>query len=316
LLRLLAGFLTPDEGEIRFDGRPVSQVPPHERNTGMVFQHYAVFPHLSAFDNVAYGLRARKLPEVDVMRRVTEALALVQLADLPQRMPAELSGGQQQRVALARAVVIRPGLLLMDEPLSNLDAALRAEMRGEIRRLQQQTGITTLYVTHDQEEALAVSDRLAVMEAGQIRQVGDPESVYARPASRFVAGFIGKTNFLPGEWVGRPGLTVGVRPEALRVTRGGGSGREAVLTGTVEQVTFYGTHTAVEVRLPQGALVEARLFPGSGDRYRPGETVSVAFRPDRAYLFDADGSAVRQGDGGALHGSATPGGGARGEVPS
>lgn len=293
LLRLLAGFLAPDRGEIYFDGRPVSPVPPHKRNTGMVFQNYAVFPHMSVFENVAYGLRARRVPPDDLKRLVAEALDLVQMADLGHRGPAELSGGQQQRVALARAMVIRPGLLLMDEPLSNLDARLRTEMRGEIRRLQKQTGITTIYVTHDQEEALAVSDRIAVMEQGKIRQVGDPETIYTHPANRFVASFIGQTNFIPGELAGRPGLTLGVRPEALRVTRGGESGREVSLPGTVEQVLFFGTHTNVEVRLAQGLLVEVRLFSGTGERYRPGESVSVVFRPDRAHLYDAAGEAVR-----------------------
>lgn len=293
LLRLAAGFLQPDTGEIYFDGRPVSPVPPHNRNTGMVFQNYAVFPHLSVFENVAYGLRARSVPAAELKRRVAEALELVQMADLGYRSPAELSGGQQQRVALARAVVIRPGLLLMDEPLSNLDAQLRTEMRGEIRRLQQQTGITTVYVTHDQEEALAVSDRIAVMDKSEIRQVADPETIYVNPANRFVAGFIGKTNFIPGELVGRPGLTLGIRPEALRLTRGGESGREVALSGTVEQVFFFGTHTSVEVRLRPDLLAEVRLFPGADERFRPGESVSVVFRPDRAHLFSAAGEAIR-----------------------
>ncbi|HWI62813.1 MAG TPA: ATP-binding cassette domain-containing protein, partial [Symbiobacteriaceae bacterium] len=191
LLRLLAGLELPDAGAIFFGNNRVDQEPSYRRNIGMVFQNYAIFPHMSVADNVAYGLRARKLPEREVQERVAEALTQVEMADYGARRPDQLSGGQQQRVALARALATRPAVLLMDEPLSNLDARLRQSMRAEIRRLQKQVGITTIYVTHDQEEALAISDRIAVMEAGKILQVGSPVEIYRRPAHKAVAAFVG-----------------------------------------------------------------------------------------------------------------------------
>jgi ABC-type Fe3+/spermidine/putrescine transport system ATPase subunit len=187
LLRLIAGFAELQAGRISFGDARIDTLPPHRRNIGMVFQNYAIFPNLTAAGNVAYGLKARNVPRADVSRRVEEALALVRLTGLGERWPHQLSGGQLQRVAIARALVIRPEVLLLDEPLSNLDARLRVDMRGEIRQLQQRLGITTVYVTHDQEEALAVSQRIAVMEAGRIEQLGSPEDVYRRPASLFVA---------------------------------------------------------------------------------------------------------------------------------
>jgi ABC-type Fe3+/spermidine/putrescine transport system ATPase subunit len=184
LLRIVAGFLVPEEGQVFFGDREVTTVPPHKRNAAMVFQHYALFPHMTVWDNVAYGLRLRKLPRDETERRVREALKLVRLEGFERRYPSQLSGGQQQRVALARAIAVHPDVLLLDEPLSNLDAKLRAEMRGELKALQRQLGVTAIYVTHDQKEALAMADRMAVMKDGMILQVGTPTDLYRRPASR------------------------------------------------------------------------------------------------------------------------------------
>src|SRR3954468_647380 len=197
-LGLIAGFFAPTHGEIYVDGRAVAGLPPFRRDIGVVFQDYALFPHLTAAQNVAFGLRMRNLPAPDIAARVREALELVQLSGLGERRPLELSGGQRQRVALARALVIRPAILLLDEPLSNLDLKLREEMRVEIAELQRRLKITTVFVTHDQGEALVMSDRVAVMNAGVIEQIGAPADIYERPASRFVAEFIGRMNFFPG----------------------------------------------------------------------------------------------------------------------
>ncbi|HLP03599.1 MAG TPA: ABC transporter ATP-binding protein [Opitutaceae bacterium] len=202
LLRCLAGFETPDTGTIRFGESDVTRLPPHERNTGMVFQSYALWPHLTVEENVAFGLEERRVPAKEIVPRVAQALEAVQMGAFARRKPNQLSGGQQQRVALARALVVRPRCLLLDEPLSNLDARLRLELRGEIRRVCKQHQLTTVYVTHDQREALAVADRLAVMEAGRILQIGTPREVYARPVSAAVARFIGETTLLPGRIVG------------------------------------------------------------------------------------------------------------------
>lgn len=196
LLRMIAGFNSVDGGKILFDDKVINNMEAHKRDIGMVFQNYAIFPHLTVAENVAYGLKAKKVPKDEIRKRVEEALELVQIKQLKDRRPNELSGGQQQRVALARAFVIEPGVLLMDEPLSNLDAKLRVQMRTVIKKLQRRLGITTIYVTHDQEEALAISDRIAVMKAGDIMQVGTPEQIYKNPENTFVAGFIGISNFI------------------------------------------------------------------------------------------------------------------------
>ena len=198
LLRCLAGFCQPERGELYLGGRNVTRLPPDQRATGMVFQSYALWPHMTVAENVGFGLEIRAVPANERTRRVRAALDMVRMAERAAARPGELSGGQQQRVALARALVIRPQALLLDEPLSNLDAQLRLEMRGEIRRICKQSGITALYVTHDRQEALAIADRLAVLDAGRVRQCGCPRDVYRRPGSRFVAGFIGETNFLAG----------------------------------------------------------------------------------------------------------------------
>ena len=199
LLRLLAGFYQPDEGEIRFGERRVNGLAPYERNIGMVFQNYALWPHMTVAGNVSYGLRLRKLGGPEIERRVREGLAKVNLGGLEGRYPGQLSGGQQQRVALARALVLNPDILLLDEPLSNLDAKIRVQVRAEIRKLQQELRITTIYVTHDQEEALSLSDRVAVMKDGRVLQVGAPKELYERPRTRFVADFVGTNNLVAGE---------------------------------------------------------------------------------------------------------------------
>ena len=226
LLRLLAGFYQPDEGEIFFGDKPIAGVPPHQRNTGMVFQNYALWPHMTVAENVAYGLEVRKFSAVEKATRVEEALATVQMLDFAKRTPNQLSGGQQQRVALARALVIKPDVLLLDEPLSNLDAKLRLEMREEIRRIHAQTKLTTIYVTHDQKEALSLADRMAVLRSGVIEQVGDPRTVYRSPANRFVADFIGESNWLEGE-------IHSVNADSLQVSTSLGSFQAAVSSDLV-----------------------------------------------------------------------------------
>ena len=222
LLRHIAGFYEPDEGAIRIGGEDVTRLPPHKRDTGMVFQSYALWPHMTLAENVAFGLRMRRVGKAETADRVRKALAAVKMEDKADRKPNQLSGGQQQRVALARALVVQPRCLLLDEPLSNLDAKLRLEMRGEIRRICKEAGLTAVYVTHDQKEALSIADRLAVMQAGRLEQVGAPLEVYRAPRNRFVASFIGETNFLPPDFFGDaasfPGArTLSVRPETVRL---------------------------------------------------------------------------------------------------
>lgn len=202
-LRMVAGFEQPDGGVLRFGERDMTRVPPHKRNTGMVFQNYALWPHLTVKGNVEYGLKVRRIEKSERERRVREALEMVRLESLGDRYPSQMSGGQQQRVALARALIIRPDVLLLDEPLSNLDAQLRLEMREEIKRLHDQTQTTALYVTHDQEEALSIADRIAVLRDGVLQQVGTPRELYRQPVSRFVASFLGETSFLPGVFKAR-----------------------------------------------------------------------------------------------------------------
>jgi ABC-type Fe3+/spermidine/putrescine transport system ATPase subunit len=246
LLRMLAGFVRPDAGDILFGERRVNDLPPQERNAAMVFQQYAIWPHLTVFDNIAYGPRARRLAPGAVEERVRRALAITRLDDLATRKPAQLSGGQQQRVALARALAVDPDLVLFDEPLSSLDARLRLELRDELRRIQRETRLTCLYVTHDQEEALALSDRLGVMNGGRLEQVGKPEDIYRRPTSEFVARFMGEINLLPpgSPWRAPLGIvdtgTVGFRPETARL---GGAGAR----GTVRGCRFLGSKTELEV---------------------------------------------------------------------
>jgi iron(III) transport system ATP-binding protein len=244
LLRCLAGFYEPDAGTIRIGDRDVTRMAPYERDTGMVFQSYALWPHLTVRENVAFGLEMRRCQRDEAGRRVDEALAMVRMADKAAARPNELSGGQQQRVALARALVVRPQCLLLDEPLSNLDAKLRLEMRGEIRRICKEAGLTAVYVTHDQKESLAMADRMAVMVAGRIRQVGAPQTIYRQPADGFVAEFIGETNFLAGKV-------------------------ERVESGLVVVTT------------PIGAV---RTAAGKGVQPVPGANVKVSIRPEAVRL--------------------------------
>ncbi|CAL9354579.1 Sulfate_thiosulfate import ATP-binding protein CysA [Streptomyces sp. enrichment culture] len=247
-LRMLAGYLSPSEGSIFIGGKDVTNTPPEKRDLGMVFQSYALFPHMSVADNVGYGLKLRKVPRAERAKRVAEALELVGLGHLADRRPKALSGGQQQRVALARAIVIRPRLLLLDEPLSNLDARLRVQMREEIRRIQAEAGLTVVLVTHDQEEALEMSDRMVVMNGGRVMQEGPPDDLFPAPANRFVAEFLGYENFL--ELPGRGLVTV--RPELLRVHgdfQNGNteSGEGTAVSATVTSIAYRGVELRVSL---------------------------------------------------------------------
>jgi spermidine/putrescine transport system ATP-binding protein len=278
LLRLIGGFETPGTGRIRIDALDVAGLPPQKRPVNTVFQSYALFPHMTVAGNVAFGLEMCRWPKADIDARVKEALALVRLDDFAGRRPSQLSGGQQQRVALARALAPKPKVLLLDEPLSALDLKLRKEMQNELKRLQRETGITFVLVTHDQEEALAMSDRIAVMRDGVVLQVGTPKAIYDNPNSRFVADFIGETNLVPGKVLGRnDALTIAVRPE--RVTLGRLNGHGARVQGQVAGVTFLGLDTLYEV-LVDGTRVRARVRD-EGEPFHPGDAVAVDW-PDVA----------------------------------
>jgi iron(III) transport system ATP-binding protein len=312
LLRCVAGFLRPDAGRILCDGARLDTLPAHRRDIGMVFQNYAIFPHLSVLENVAYGLRARRVEPGEIRRRALDMLRLVQMEALADRRPDQLSGGQQQRVALARAMAIRPRLLLMDEPLSNLDAKLRVEMRTEIRRLQRELGITTVYVTHDQEEALAISERLAVMNGGRVEQVGLPWDVYLAPESAFVAQFIGASNALAGAPAGSDGawtrVAIGAwtlrgrprdglagrilavfRPEAVALLADGAEPRDATAgSGVVVSREFLGAVLRYRLRLEDGSLIHLDEHkPDPTGLRKEGERVRFAVRPDDVMLFPA-----------------------------
>jgi ABC-type Fe3+/spermidine/putrescine transport system ATPase subunit len=267
-LGLIAGFFPPTQGEIYLKGRPVADLPPFRRDIGVVFQDYALFPHMTAGQNVAFGLKMRNLPRAEIGQRVREALELVQLAGLSERAPLQLSGGQRQRVALARALVIRPTVLLLDEPLSNLDLKLREEMRVEIAGLQRRLGITTVFVTHDQGEALVMSDRIAVMNAGRIEQVGQPSDIYERPATRFVAEFIGRMNFFMKE-----NKILAIRPERAKLAVERPASGFAV-RGTVHHVLYLGATLEYHLTLEGGerGLVEA-TNDGNTPRFAAGAKV-------------------------------------------
>ena len=306
LLRMIAGFNTVDGGEICFDEQVINTLPAHKRDIGMVFQNYAIFPHLNVADNVAYGLKARKVPKEQIIPRVDEALKMVLIDQLTARQPNELSGGQQQRVALARAFVIEPGVLLMDEPLSNLDAKLRVQMRTTIKKLQRRLGITTVYVTHDQEEALAISDRIAVMNQGNIMQIGKPEEIYRKPANPFVANFIGVSNFIDCTVDGQDPASATVhlhdghsfqmplrkpysgevilsaRPEQLFFSEQG-------LPGKVNMSTFLGDFIQYEVELSTGQVLELNEYTKDVDGAKnDGEEVHLSFNPKQVSLYRKD----------------------------
>jgi len=312
-LRLIAGFEQPTAGKILLDGQDLSAVPPHRRNVNTVFQSYALFPFLTAFDNVAFGLRNKRLPKAELEKRVYSALELVKLRSFEKRRPGQLSGGQQQRVALARALVLQPSVLLLDEPLGALDAKLRRSLKVELKSLQEQVGITFLYVTHDQEEALTMSDRLAVMRDGKIVQVGSPTQVYEGPADAYVADFLGVSNLMPVHIVsrgpasraevrlGESVLTVDhggldapdeahavVRPERVRIEEFGSAGPNRV-PAMVERLVYLGSATQIHLRLAAGVNIQA-LVQNDG-----GESALAQGTPVHAYL-PADALRVLSGD--------------------
>jgi spermidine/putrescine transport system ATP-binding protein len=315
-LRMIAGFEHPSAGEVLIEGRRMGHTPPFRRNVNTVFQNYALFPHMTVFDNVAFGLRMKRIPRDEIARRVREALHLVRLSGMEERYPRQLSGGQQQRVALARALVNRPRVLLLDEPLGALDLKLRKEMQLELKHLQMTVGITFIYVTHDQEEALTMSDRIAVMNAGRVLQVGTPMEIYERPASRFVADFIGESNFLRGTvqaassaaatvviadrfpvevpadrqlTVGQQ-VTVAVRPEKVRLVPIEAPGTNGLLHGRIEEVIYIGTDTFYVVRVSDDTTIRVR---SQNDRNRldgglllpVGTPVSLTWATDAARIL-------------------------------
>jgi spermidine/putrescine transport system ATP-binding protein len=318
-LRMIAGFEIPTEGAIRLEGVDVSRVPPHKRNVNTVFQHYALFPHMSVWDNVAYGPRSRKIDKAlgkgSVRRRVDELLEIVRLTDFAERRPAQLSGGQQQRVALARALVNYPSALLLDEPLGALDLKLRHAMQFELKRIQREVGITFVYVTHDQEEALTMSDRIAVMNAGNVDQIGSPTEIYDRPATVFVASFIGQANLWAGRQTGRtnrdfvevdvlgttlkarpgdttiePGghATLMVRPERVRVSVDVPSGDVATVGATVKDLTFQGPVVRLMMAAPDDSTIIAHVGPEQDlPMLRPGDDVHVSWAPEASLVLPA-----------------------------
>ena len=281
LLRMIAGFSDLDGGEISIGGQRIDKLSAHRRDIGMVFQNYAVFPNLSVAGNVAYGLKARRVPPAEIATRVAEALALVQLSGYGDRQPHQLSGGQLQRVAIARALVIRPQVLLFDEPLSNLDARLRVSMRGEIRALQKSLGITAIYVTHDQEEAMAVSDRIALMNAGRLEQVGLPVDIYRKPATRFAAEFMGTTNLVEARVLGLAApVTVSLRPEALRFAEEAPADWPR-LACVVENFEMLGPITRLDVRLANGTIVRMATLDTPERHVQAGQAITLAYDPAR-----------------------------------
>ena len=308
LLRVIAGFYPPDEGEVYFGERLMNDVPPHRRETGMVFQNYALFPHLNVRENIAYGLRVRKVPDGEMDARIGDVIRSVRLDGLEKRFPGQLSGGQQQRVALARALVISPQILLMDEPLSNLDAKLRVAMREEIRRIQKDLRITTIYVTHDQEEAMAVSDRIAILNLGKLEQLGAPDEIYFNPCSRFAAEFMGGSNILEltalgydeassrlrAESGGEPltlcipipageRICLSVRPEWVRIVEDGG---DDTIEGTVESTTFLGALVRYRVRALGGQSLMIEVHnPRSRDIRREGDPIRFRFDAERLVML-------------------------------
>lgn len=292
-LQMIAGFVDVSSGRILLDGRDITHAKPSSRGLGVVFQSYALFPHMTVADNVAFGLRMRKQPETEIRRKVTEVLALVRLDRHAERYPRELSGGQRQRVALARALVIEPPVLLLDEPLSNLDANLREEMQFEIRRIQSEVGITTLMVTHDQAEALSISDRVVVMQAGRVTQVDEPYRLYEHPRTRFISDFVGKANLLPGELDGAglpqvhhcrdASLTLSLRPEKIDLLDNG-VGR---LQGRILTRYFLGSQWLYRIGTPLGELTVVRRNDGSAP-LGEGVDVGLDWQPELLRVLAAD----------------------------
>jgi iron(III) transport system ATP-binding protein len=308
-LRLIAGFEFPTAGHITLDQQQLENVPPNRRDMAMVFQSYAIFPHLSVYENIAYGLKVKKLATPEIKRRIEEVTKLTQLTGLEDRAPNQLSGGQQQRVALARALVVEPKVLLFDEPLSNLDAKLREEMRFEIRDLQKRLGITAIYVTHAQEEALVMSDLIAIMHKGKLAQLGTPEEIYERPRSRFVADFIGLSDFIPARVESFNAQTAQVTaahaPFTVRAAEGIAQGQEIllhirpyeirfvddkidenVLKGRVKQATYLGNIVDYRVKIEDGT--ELRVQSDTNHRYAAGDSVRLQLPMERCHLITTD----------------------------
>lgn len=305
-LRLVAGFEIPDDGRILLDGKDVTSQPPNKRDMALVFQNYALFPHMSVFDNVAYGLQTRKMKRNEIRDKVNGSLKLMGLEGLGDRRPNELSGGQQQRVALARSLVMEPRILLFDEPLSNLDAKLRVQMRSEIHRLQRRLGITSVYVTHDQIEAMALSDRIVVMNKGRIEQIGTPEDIYRYPATRFVADFIGRANFIPLshveqksddqleiELLGRRipyqpafsyqnggALTAMLRPEMLTLRHD-----ETLPQVTIDQAMYLGSEAEYIVNTGEQTLIIVEQNPRTGRVYEEGQVIGLDYDVEGVHLL-------------------------------
>lgn len=306
-LRMLAGFIEPDGGQVILGGRDITYEPPYRRNIGLVFQNYALFPHLTIFENVAFGLRRRGVNHSEITPRVKDALSLVDLTHLTDRLPRQLSGGQQQRVAIARAIAIRPDVLLLDEPLSNLDAKLRLQVRDELRSLQKRLGITTIMVTHDQDEAMSVGDRLVLMRAGRIEQIGAPDDLYNRPANRFVADFIGRTNFLRGRIEKDqafhseggivltsasqpPGATEAmIRPEAIRVRSVPEQSGPNAISGTIHGHVFLGGLIELAIDVPGGeritGVISPRELEEAGVKLIPNAPVYISVAPKDVVLL-------------------------------
>ncbi|MCW4041723.1 MAG: ABC transporter ATP-binding protein [Candidatus Bathyarchaeota archaeon] len=306
-LRMIAGFYTPEKGSIKFNEKRMNEIPAEKRNTGMVFQNYAIWPHMTVAKNVAFGLEMRKIPPEEIVQRVKGALDLVELEGLEERTPDQLSGGQQQRVALARALVIEPDVLLLDEPLSNLDAKLRVEMRKEIKSLQRKMGITTIYVTHDQKEALAVSDRLAVMNRGKIEQVGNPLEIYGNPKNRFVANFIGLINLFQGtvEHSRKSSMTIktveglelcvnpihdvkkgtqvllAVRPEKIEIhPHGFTTSAGTILEGTIEGIEYVGDLSRYNIKTQYQNINADQYSPSIDTFFNLGDNVTLQINRD------------------------------------
>ena len=309
-LRMIAGFIEPTGGTVRIGGRDITWQPPWKRNTGLVFQSYALFPHLTVSQNVGFGLEMRKVPPAQIAERSKEALRMVRLDHLAERLPRQLSGGQQQRVALARALAIQPDVLLLDEPLSNLDAKLRHEVRIEIRELQRKLGLTTVMVTHDQEEALTMADRLEVMSEGSVRQVGTQRELYEQPADRFVAGFVGRSTIIDATVEAKDvfrtngGLAVrckdatsgdaslAIRPERITISATPVQGVDNAVPGTVEFVSYLGAQIDIHVRIAPGERIVAQIANRAGD-FAPkvGEAVHVGWSSTDAKVFSGHGQA-------------------------
>lgn len=315
-LNLVAGLIHPDEGTIFLRGHSVNDLPPRRRGLGLVFQSWALFPHLNVFDNVAYGLKIRSVPNNEIGSRVRSMLDLVRLSGVEQKFPSQLSGGMQQRVALARALVTRPDLLLLDEPLSNLDAALRKEMQVELRRIHSELNVSTLLVTHSQEEALVMSDRIAVMRRGKIESIATPGEIYNEPPNKFVCSFVGDANFFdckvdavnrsevllnfngtpltmepkPGLFIGQA-LTIAIRPERIAVARPDGAKQKSEIEVQVVDSIFKGNLIEYVVELKSHKIHALTLPPIAGDRFRPGETVWLKIPSNSVIPMAPDGAA-------------------------